>query len=79
MVIGVPYFTMKNSLTQCYMDIHEMVNVEYCNDKHDIFILKIDGLYVFRILNENYKTLKIGKIMQKTKNIFVPFIIPMKI
>lgn len=46
----------KNNLTQCYMDIHEIDTIANCQDKDDIFILKIDGVYVFRILNENYKT-----------------------
>ena len=60
-----------NLLTQCYMDIHEMVNVEYCNDKNDIFILKIDGVYLFRILNENYKTPEnLQKNSTKTKKHF---------
>lgn len=46
----------KNILTECYMDIHQMDTITNCQDKNDIFILKIDGIYIFRILNENYKT-----------------------
>lgn len=45
-----------NLLTQCYMDVYELVNVTSCDDKNDLFILKIDDIYIFRILNENYKT-----------------------
>lgn len=46
----------KNVLTECYMGIHQMDTITNCQDKNDIFILKIDGIYVFRILNENYES-----------------------
>ena len=46
----------KQTLTECYMEVCDMDDITIGSDNNDILVLKIDGKYVFRLINSAYNT-----------------------